>query len=157
MTVSQIGPTTPNAYFMPGADPGEGYMATNDQLFGTETAPASSSDVPGMRGLRHGLRLHPRLAVEVDHGWSIVPGTVASNIMGCFTPQTLPVLSALATSYAVCDQWFASVPTETLPEPRVRLLGDQSGAHGRQDAHVHVPVDLRAARPQQHRVGDLRL
>jgi len=114
VTVSQIGPTTPNAYFMPGADPGEGYMATNDQLFGTETAPASLSDVPGMRGFvtdfAYTLGWQSKSTT-----WSIVPGTVASNIMGCFTPQTLPVLSALATSYAVCDQWFASVPTETLP------------------------------------------
>jgi phospholipase C len=114
VTVSQIGPTTPNAYFMPGADPGEGYMATNDQLFGTETAPASSSDVPGMQGFvtdfAYTLGWQSKSTT-----WSIVPGTVASNIMGCFTPQALPVLSALATSYAVCDQWFASVPTETLP------------------------------------------
>src|ERR1700722_20036084 len=28
--VYQITPSTPNAYFMPGADPGEGYKATND-------------------------------------------------------------------------------------------------------------------------------
>jgi phospholipase C len=48
VTVARIGPTTPNAYFMPGADPGEGYMATNDQLFGSETAPASPSQVPGV-------------------------------------------------------------------------------------------------------------
>jgi phospholipase C len=27
----------------------------------------------------------------------------------------LPVLSGLARGYAVCDRWFASVPTETLP------------------------------------------
>ena len=35
VTVFKIEPTTPNAYFMPGADPGEGYMATNSQLFGS--------------------------------------------------------------------------------------------------------------------------
>ena len=27
----------------------------------------------------------------------------------------LPVLSGLARGFAVCDQWFSSVPTETLP------------------------------------------
>jgi phospholipase C len=114
VTVSQIGPTTPNAYFMPGADPGEGYMATNDQLFGTESAPSSSSDVPSMQGFVKDFNY--TLGWQSSEGtWSIVPGTVASNIMGCFTPAALPVLSALATSYAVCDQWFASVPTETLP------------------------------------------
>ena len=46
----RIEPAAPNAYFMPGADPGEGYMATNDQLFGTESPPASSAQVPGMQG-----------------------------------------------------------------------------------------------------------
>lgn len=33
--VFQIQATDANAYFMPGADPGEGYSATNSQLFGT--------------------------------------------------------------------------------------------------------------------------
>ena len=38
--VFTIAPADPNAYFMPGADPGEGYLATNDQLFGSTTAPS---------------------------------------------------------------------------------------------------------------------
>ncbi|HTW03337.1 MAG TPA: alkaline phosphatase family protein [Streptosporangiaceae bacterium] len=114
VTVSRIEPATPNAYFMPGADPGEGYMATNDQLFGTESAPSSSSDVPPMQGFVKDFNY--TLGWQSREGtWSIVAGTVAGNIMGCFTPEALPVLSALARSYAVCDQWFASVPTETLP------------------------------------------
>src|SRR5271156_1643264 len=46
-TVFRIEPTTPNAYFMPGADPGEGYMATNDQLYGSIDAPASGLTAPG--------------------------------------------------------------------------------------------------------------
>src|SRR5579875_1656400 len=32
--VFPITPDTPNAYFMPGADPGEGYLSTNSQIFG---------------------------------------------------------------------------------------------------------------------------
>ena len=39
---TQSDPGTPNAYFMPGSDPGEGYMATNDQLYGSNDGPASS-------------------------------------------------------------------------------------------------------------------
>ena len=111
--VYRIEPGTPNAYFMPGADPGEGYMATNDQLFGSEKAPADGT-IPAMNGFvkdfAYTLGWQSR-----EGGWSIVPGTVASNIMGCFTPDTVPVLSALAKGYAVCDQWFSSVPTETMP------------------------------------------
>ena len=71
------------------------------------------------------------LGWQAKDGWSIVAGTTASDIMGCFTPEALPVLSALATGYAVCDQWFSSAPTETHAEPRVRLLRHQPGPHGR--------------------------
>ena len=39
----------------------------------------------------------------------------AAGIMKCFTPQTLPILSTLATQYAVCDRWFSSVPGSTIP------------------------------------------
>ena len=41
----------------------------------------------------------------------MLSGTVDTDIMGMFTPATLPILSGLAQGYAVCDQWFSSVPT----------------------------------------------
>ena len=41
--VFRIEPDTPNAYFMPGADPGEGYMATNVQLYGGIDGPSSDA------------------------------------------------------------------------------------------------------------------
>ena len=76
--------------------------------------PASPADVPAGQGFikdyAYTLGWQSR-----EKGWPIVAGTVPGDIMGCFTPDTLPVLSALARGYAVCDQWFASVPTETLP------------------------------------------
>lgn len=37
------------------------------------------------------------------------------DIMKCFSPGQLPVLNALARSFAVCDGWFASVPGPTFP------------------------------------------
>ena len=39
VTVFKLDPTKPEAYFAPGADPGEGYSATNLQLFGVDPAP----------------------------------------------------------------------------------------------------------------------
>jgi phospholipase C len=99
-------------YFMPGADPGEGFAATNLQLY---AADSPSGDVaPAMTGFV--TDFSSTLAWETKEGtWDIVAGTVASDIMGIFTPAALPVLSALAKGYAVCDQWFSSVPTETMP------------------------------------------
>src|SRR5580704_8402998 len=126
VTVFKIEPTTPNAYFMPGADPGEGYMATNDQLFGSESAPASSSVVPSNDGFVKDFTYTLGWQSQ-EGGWSILPGTTGPDIMGCFAPETLPVLSGLASGYAVCDQWFSSVPTETLPNRAFACAGTSQG------------------------------
>src|SRR5216683_909544 len=115
VTVFRIEPGTANAYFMPGADPGEGYMATNDQLYGTDSAPASASQIPANQGFVKDFAYTLGWQAKEPTRWPIVAGTVAGDIMGCFTPAALPVLSGLARGYAVCDRWFASVPTETLP------------------------------------------
>jgi phospholipase C len=124
VSVYQITPSAPNAYFMPGADPGEGYKATNSQLWGSAAAPASGA-IPTMSGFVADFSY--TIGWETTDKWSIVPGTVASDIMGCFTPQALPVLSALAAGYAVCDRWFASVPTETLPNRAFACAGTSQG------------------------------
>jgi phospholipase C len=134
VTVSRIEPTTPNAYYMPGADPGEGYMATNDQLFGSESAPSSPADVPGMQGFIKDFAYTLGWQSQ-ESGWSILPGTVADDIMGCFTPEALPVLSALARGYAVCDQWFASAPTETMPN---RAFACAATSQGHMDDKTHT-------------------
>ena len=123
--VFKIEPSTQNAYYMPGADPGEGYMATNDQLFGSDSGPASSSLRPSNDGFIKDFAY--TLGWQAREGWSILPGTTAEDIMGCFTPEALPVLSALARGYAVCDHWFSSVPTETLPNRAFACAGTSQG------------------------------
>ena len=60
VTVFRIAPTDQNAYFMPGADPGEGYVATNMQLFGTATI--SSAQEPVRRARAH------RVDIAMDQG-----------------------------------------------------------------------------------------
>jgi phospholipase C len=123
--VFPIEPDTPNAYLMPGADPGEGYMATNIQLYGSIKNPAPNAAAP-MTGFVKDFEY--TLKWQAQKGWSIVPGTSGKEIMGCFAPKALPVLSGLARGYAVCDHWFGSAPTETLPN-RAFLSAGTSQAH----------------------------
>ncbi len=59
----------------------------------------------------------------------------AAGIMKCFTPATLPILSTLATQYAVCDRWFASVPGSTIPN-RLFVHGASSSGSLTQDVVV---------------------
>jgi phospholipase C len=47
------------------------------------------------------------------------------DVMHCFTTVQLPVLSALAQEFAVCDSWFCSMPGPTWPN-RFFMLGASS-------------------------------
>ena len=106
-----IAAATALTYFMPGADPGEGYTATNTQLFGAEQPSSPLATNTGFV-----TNFEATLAWESrTPGWTPLAGTQASDIMGMYTPALLPVLSGLARGFAVCDQWYSSVPTETLP------------------------------------------
>jgi phospholipase C len=111
VTVYQIDQTATGAYFMPGADPGEGYANTNAQLFGSGKAPSPPVAV------NTGFVTNYADAISYDQrsGRSVQAGTTASQIMGMFTPAGLPVLSGLAAGFAVCDYWYSSVPTMTFP------------------------------------------
>lgn len=39
----------------------------------------------------------------------------ARDIMGCYTPEQVPIISKLAREFAVCSRWHCSAPTETWP------------------------------------------
>ena len=122
--VFSISPTSAHPYFMPGADPGEGYLNTNSQLFGTTQAPnpiAPASNDGFVTNFAY------TLSWESKESGQVIAGTQPSQIMGIYTPQTLPILSALAKGYAVCDYWFASVPTETFPNRAFVNMGTSQG------------------------------
>ena len=140
---------------MPGADPGEGYKATNDQLWGSIKAPAAGTPAP-MTGFVTDYAYTLGWQAK-DPSYTVLPGTTPNMIMGCFTPAALPVLSALATGYAVCDHWFASVPTETMPNRAFVCAATSHGAGRRQHQVVRRPVDLRLARRGRADLGHLRL
>src|SRR6202167_782226 len=123
VAVFPITPSESNAYFMPGADPGEGYTATNSQLFGSNTAPVP----PVATNNGFVTDFSYTLGWEAKEGWSILAGTTANDIMGVFPPAMLPVLSGLARGFAVCDFWFGSVPTETLPNRAFVNAGTSQG------------------------------
>jgi len=120
--VFPIQPTDPHPYRWPGADPGEGYLNTNSQLFGRTQAPS-----PITPAANSGFVTNFAYTLSKEDPKGVVAGTQPSAIMGIYTPQTLPILSKLATGYAVCDQWFASVPTETFPNRAFVAMATSQG------------------------------
>jgi phospholipase C len=135
VTVFRIEPATPNPYFMPGSVPGEGYMATNNQLYGRGSGPASAGAAAPGQGFVKDFGYTLGWQSKQPSRWPILPGTVEGHIMGCYTPEALPVLSALARGYAVCDRWFAPVPTETLPN---RAFACAATSQGHMDDKTHT-------------------
>jgi phospholipase C len=124
VAVFPIAASGANAYFMPGADPGEGFQATNSQLFGSDAAPTP----PVATNLGFVTNFAYTLGWETtEQGWAPLPGTQASDIMGMYTPALLPVLSGLARGFAVCDHWYGSAPTETLPNRAFCAAGTSQG------------------------------
>ncbi|KXV03695.1 phosphoesterase [Caballeronia megalochromosomata] len=132
IAVYKIRKDDPHTYLMPGADPGEGFLNTNYQLYNNDSPAAT--DVPTNKG----FVLNFKSAIASDlakHYKDTLPGTVASQIMGMYTPELLPILSGLARGYAVCDAWFASVPTMTMPN---RAFALAATSQGHLDDHVKI-------------------
>jgi len=62
------------------------------------------------------------------HRPALTTGTnIPLQIMEPFSPQQVPVISALARNYAICDEWFCSVPGETWPNRSFVHAGTSNG------------------------------
>jgi phospholipase C len=140
--VFKIDPTDPHAYHMPRKDPGEGFANTNFQLFGAPQAPFDPKTKPNQGfviDFGHQIKNYSLEKMEkaADAGKPIpkeyvqyapdLPGLSEKDIMGIYTPEALPVLSGLAKNYAVCDHWYCSAPTETLPNRAFTHFGTSDG------------------------------
>jgi phospholipase C len=96
---------------VPDPDPEETFVNVTYQLFGPET--------PGP------TPRWPNLGFRVNYA-----GTGAGNpdqILQCHAPTQVPILQALARSYAVSDAWHASVPSQTWPNRAFAHAGTSNG------------------------------
>ena len=87
-------------------DPDHSWEGTNMQIFGN---PEGIDDgKPKMKGF---IKAYFNKRQDVGH---------SRNIMNCFSPDNLQVLTYLAQQYAVCDHWFSSLPGPTSGETVAR-------------------------------------
>lgn len=93
----------PADYSMP-VDPGHEFPDVVTQLAGPGATYPSGGAYPSI--VDSGF-----VASYVQAGGQANPG----EIMKCYAPDQLPVLNALAQEFAVCDNWFSSMPGPTWP------------------------------------------
>jgi phospholipase C len=108
----------------PAPDPGEEYAHVNTQLFGLIDPPGNRGKAPGAmtapynappgaaRPAMDGFVADYIAAVLAETGHQ--PGyDQFAQIMTGYTPEQVPVVSALARGFAAFDHWFCEVPTQT--------------------------------------------
>jgi phospholipase C len=104
----------------PQPNPGEPFEDVYSQIY--DVARVDFKDVPGDPPQAANMQGFIRnYAAQKDR-----PADPA-KIMESLTPKTLPVLSSLAHHYALCDRWFASIPTQTFCNRSFVHAGTSSG------------------------------
>ncbi|NYF16210.1 phospholipase C [Microbacterium sp. AK009] len=110
---------------LPNPDPGEEFPHVNTQLFGRVDPPGNATAQVGQMSPPFNAPAPgtaPTMEGFLQDYWNnftrLRRGTQpsleeASQIMGGFSPEQLPVLSTLAREFAVFDAWFAGVPSQT--------------------------------------------
>lgn len=109
----QYGKVIPNPvdFTLPAPDPGEGFKDTNHQLFQYYEVAQQYPPPPTNMGF---VQNYQNAMLYGAFSFGDNPGNPRS-IMKCYTPQQVPVLSELARSFAVCDHYHCSVPSQTIP------------------------------------------
>ncbi len=107
-------PDTTNPY----PDPGEIYQDVYGQMYNVYPLPADIPSDPPQPPLMQGFVINYTYQKDV---------TDPANIMNGFRPPALPTVSQLANSFVVCDNWFASVPSQTLTNRSFMHAGTASG------------------------------
>ena len=135
-------PPTPvgSAGTIPDPDPGERFQNVNYQLYGKgfdPNTPYASLGVPSMSGFVKDYVLPGKTdwigSDILGIPWPHLPrkhgdaAATAGAMMHYFSSAQVPIISALAKQYAVCDQWFASVATQTFANRMFALAASSDG------------------------------
>jgi phospholipase C len=99
-------------------DPGHEFENVLEQLGGPGTPPQLLSG-----GAYPPIRLSGFVASFAKSGGVAQPG----DIMKCFDPVEIPILTTLAREFAVCDNWFSSMPGPTWPNRFFVVAGTSGG------------------------------
>lgn len=94
---------------IPIIDPGEPFDDMAQQITSSASVPTQNPYVnwnPQAAGLMQGFTTNYAKAISKNTSH-------IADVMNYLTPAQLPVTAFLANNYAVCDSWFASVPTQT--------------------------------------------
>jgi phospholipase C len=101
----------PSPFLAPNHDPHEEFEHITFQILGP-----TGWTGPKMKGF-----VVDYITTDPEHPES------ASQLMECYSPEQVSVISQLAKNFAVCDRWFCSTPNQTLPNRAFVHAGTSMG------------------------------
>ena len=105
------GTTGANPFLAPDHDPHEEFVNITFQILGPQ-----SWTGPKMMGF-----LVDYITTDPGHPEN------ANQLMDCYSPEQVTVISQLAKNFAACDRWFCSTPNQTLPNRAFVHAGTSMG------------------------------
>ncbi len=111
-------------------DPGHDYEDVCTQIYGAHDQPDGAERQLCKPGDLQGRQPSMQGFIRSYLNYTKARPADAENVMRCFAPQDVPVLTTLANEFAVCKQWFSSIPGPTLPN---RLFVHAGTSGGRLD------------------------
>jgi phospholipase C len=114
-------------------DPGHHFPDVTMQIFGN----GAGTGPEDMSGFIKSYRAMSGSSTKQSH-----------NVMKCFSPEKIPVLTTLAQQYAICDAWFSSIPGPTLPN---RSYAHAATSMGRLDM---IPIWFNEAKTIYELLGE---
>ncbi|HEX4543696.1 MAG TPA: alkaline phosphatase family protein [Candidatus Acidoferrum sp.] len=125
-----------NPFLVPDRDPREEFDHITFQILGPEGWAG-----PKMMGF-----LLDYLTTDPGH-----PSN-ANQIMDCYSPEQVSVISQLARNFAVSDRWFCSTPNQTLPNRAFLLAGTSMGrVNNKPEPLYDAPTIFEVLENTQHR------
>ena len=117
-------------FTVPDVDPGEEFEHVYTQFYNTPPPPPNAPPPPPDPNLP--IEMKGLLAdfVGILQGRNYSAADVirlAQTCLATYTPGQLPVLNQLAKHYAVCDDWFASIPSQTNGNRAFLMCGTSNG------------------------------
>ena len=124
MEIVTVGPVDPGNFRQPYPDPGEEYPYINIQLFNQPAGDLQppynlppDNPAPTMDGfITDYIRNFKEVespGMDPNHQGRDPTYDEYRQIMQCYTPAHLPVITTLAREFAVFDHWFCAVPSQT--------------------------------------------
>jgi hypothetical protein len=110
-TTTAFDPQKGGDYVAIGQGPAHSLKETDEQLYGTTHV---AGDIAAEKALMNGFVASFETSLRNDLKRSPTRSEL-QQVMNCFDPVQLPVLSTLAKNFVLCDHWFADVPGPTMP------------------------------------------